>query len=231
MSHREIPPIVALGCSLPFTPDDQLVRPYQWIDFRRGKLSPDTAGRLAGRAPLTALPMAVPASPDVFRAPLGVGLGVWTSRVYGFYFVLIAASDLYRSPLSGINLPRLASALILAVSMWAFYRLIVLRKTRLRVLRLLFLPATGISIMFGILSLLATDILIVSKVFSVLIGFSLPVMLWASLRLVGTLTAWLPDEAAPLPRQPALPPALSGQLPLVLILVKVICAALHYAAL
>ena len=156
----------------------------QRVPGRCSSLGPDTAGRLAGRAPLTALPMAVPVSPDVFRAPLGVGLGGWTSRVYGFYFVLIAASDLYRSPLnSGIDLARLTLALILAANLWAF------------------------------------------------IGFSLPVMLWASLRFVGTLTAWLPDEAAPLPRQPASSPALAGQLPLVLILVKVICAALGFAAL
>jgi len=232
LSHREVPPIIVLGCSLPFTADDQLVRRYQWIDFRRGKLGPDTAGQLAGRSPLTALPMAVPASPDTFRAPLGVGLGVWTSRIYGFYFALIAAINLYPSqPDSGINLPRIALALILAVNMWAFYRLIVLRRTRFQVLRFLFLSASGASILYGILSLLATGILMVSKVYSVLIGFSLPIMLWTSLSFVGTHTAWLPDEAAALPRQPALPPAVAGQLPLILILVKVICAVLHYVTL
>ncbi len=223
-----VPPIVVFGCSLPVNPDDSLVRRYQWIDFRRRQLGPGIAGQLAGRMPVANLPMTAPTSPSLFRAPTEVNVSTANSKWTISIFSLIAASEVYRGlPAGVIGLARFALAIVLIIGLGAIYRVIIQRRTRPSTLVGLCRIVSGASVLFGILSLLATHIWIGSKIAGAIVGFLLPVMLpWKEY-----LRGWMPSEDAPLPQQSTARPALMLQLPLIFIIIKIGCSLLRYLVL
>lgn len=223
-----VPPIVVFGCSLLVDPDDPLVRRYQWIDFRRQQLGPDIAGRLAGRTPVVSLPMTAPTSPSLFRAPTEVNVSTANSKWTISIFSLIAISEVYRGLPSGvIGLGRFALAIVLIIGLAAIYRVIIQRRTRPSTLVGLCRIVSCASVVFGMLSLLATHIWIGSKIAGATIGVLLPVMLpWKKY-----LRGWMPSEDAPLPQQSIALPALIPQLPLIFIIIKIGCSLLRYLVL
>lgn len=228
LGQYAVPPIVVFGCSLPVNPDDPLVRRYQWIDFRRQQLGPDIAGQLAGRTPVANLPMTVPTSPSLFRAPAEVNTWTRNSKWAISFFSLIAISEVYRGlPVGVIALARFALAIVLIIGLGAIYRVVIQRRARPSTLVSLCRVVSGVSILFAIFSLLVTHIWIGSKIACAIVGSLLPVALSGK----DNLRDWMPSEDAPLPQQSAARPALMPQLPVIFIIIKTVCSLLRYLVL
>jgi hypothetical protein len=147
-------------------------------------------------------------------------------------FALIVVSDAFRGLPGGvIGVIRTALALTIAIGLGIIYRLIVRRQSRLATITRLRRALFGVCVLFGVLSLPASNVEERSRAFSAFMGFLYPVglvLLLSSLeKLNGWLSDWLPAADTPLPAQSAARPPLAPQLPLIFIALWVGCVLLR----
>jgi hypothetical protein len=127
-------------------------------------------------------------------------------------------------PAGVIGQARIALAIVLIIGLEAIYRVIIQCRTSQSTLVSLCRLISSTSVLFGILSLLATHVWIGSKIACAIVGFVLPVVLSGK----DNLRSWIPSEDAPLPRQSATRPALMPQFPVIFIIIKTVCSLLRY---